>query len=258
MDPLIYWLLVSAYLLYMRFISANFSIRYFASGQVTVREDTPLSGTQIIELSKISSYFCVLKLYFQLKTGLKQLQRRILWGFYMFPVEPSTTAKTQFRKFETNIPRKGLRSLSPNFHIHVSVSDLYIPTILLQENMWTRLKWFSQLDGIHEQKAAKKYSLKCLLKKFFNWLSHFLRICIILFPKNTHICTPWPQHFFYFFFNIWVSKKCRILRWFQIRENILKKVYLEKVICQKLLQVIIIAFYTYIPVNLFHFLKKTS
>jgi hypothetical protein len=34
-----------------------------------------------------------------------------------------------------------LCGLSPNFHIHVSASDLYIPTIelpiLLQENMWT-------------------------------------------------------------------------------------------------------------------------
>jgi hypothetical protein len=34
-----------------------------------------------------------------------------------------------------------LRSLSSNFHIQVSVSDLYIPTlglpILVQENMWT-------------------------------------------------------------------------------------------------------------------------
>jgi hypothetical protein len=34
-------------------------------------------------------------------------------------------------------PEKELRSLSPNFHIHVSVGDLYIPTIglpiLLQE-----------------------------------------------------------------------------------------------------------------------------
>jgi hypothetical protein len=40
---------------------------------------------------------------------------------------------------------KELHGLSPNFHIHVSVSvsDLYIPTIglpiLLQENMWTDL-----------------------------------------------------------------------------------------------------------------------
>jgi hypothetical protein len=51
------------------------------------------------------------------------------------------TAKTQYRKFEINISRKELRGCSPNFYIHVSVSDLYIPTIglptLLQENRWT-------------------------------------------------------------------------------------------------------------------------
>ena len=38
-------------------------------------------------------------------------------------------------------PEKELHGLSPNFHIHVSVSGLYIPTmgqpILLQENMCT-------------------------------------------------------------------------------------------------------------------------
>jgi hypothetical protein len=38
-------------------------------------------------------------------------------------------------------PEKKLRGHSPNFHIHVSVSDLYTPTIdlpiLPQENMWT-------------------------------------------------------------------------------------------------------------------------
>jgi hypothetical protein len=37
--------------------------------------------------------------------------------------------------------KKELRGLNPYFHIHVSVSDLYIPTIglpiLLQEKMWT-------------------------------------------------------------------------------------------------------------------------
>ncbi len=46
--------------------------------------------------------------------------------------------KNQYRKFETNIfPEKELRGHSPNFHIHVSVSELYIATvglpILLQE-----------------------------------------------------------------------------------------------------------------------------
>ncbi len=38
-------------------------------------------------------------------------------------------------------PEKELRGLSPNFHTHVFVSELYISTIdlpiLLQENMWT-------------------------------------------------------------------------------------------------------------------------
>ncbi len=42
---------------------------------------------------------------------------------------------------ETNIPRKELRSLSLNFHIHMSVSNIYIPMIvlpiILQENKWT-------------------------------------------------------------------------------------------------------------------------
>jgi hypothetical protein len=46
---------------------------------------------------------------------------------------PVRTAKTQYRKIETNILRKGIARLSPNFHIHMPMSDLYI---LLQENMW--------------------------------------------------------------------------------------------------------------------------
>jgi hypothetical protein len=44
-------------------------------------------------------------------------------------------------KIRNNNPRKGIARHSPNFHNHVSVSDLYIPAIdqpiLLQENMWT-------------------------------------------------------------------------------------------------------------------------
>jgi hypothetical protein len=38
-------------------------------------------------------------------------------------------------------PEKELRGHNANFHIHVTVRDLYIPTmdlpILLHENMWT-------------------------------------------------------------------------------------------------------------------------
>jgi hypothetical protein len=53
------------------------------------------------------------------------------------------TARTQYRKFEKNIPRKGTARrgarLQSQFRIHVSVSDLYIPLrILLQENRWTK------------------------------------------------------------------------------------------------------------------------
>ncbi len=45
--------------------------------------------------------------------------------------KPCHTAKRKYRNFETNNPRKECRGLSPNFHIHASVSDLYIPTIVL-------------------------------------------------------------------------------------------------------------------------------
>ncbi len=41
-----------------------------------------------------------------------------------------STAKTIYRKFETNIPPETkLRGITPNSYIHVSVSDFYIPTI---------------------------------------------------------------------------------------------------------------------------------
>jgi hypothetical protein len=39
------------------------------------------------------------------------------------------TAKNQYRKFKKIFPEKELRGHSPNIHIHVSVTDLYIPTI---------------------------------------------------------------------------------------------------------------------------------
>jgi hypothetical protein len=49
-------------------------------------------------------------------------------------------------------PEKELHGFSPDFQIHVSVSDLYIPTIglpiLLQENMWTDLGIYKSLTGI--------------------------------------------------------------------------------------------------------------
>jgi hypothetical protein len=52
-----------------------------------------------------------------------------------------TLQRHNTRKSKLIFPEKELRGLSPNFHTHVFVSDLYISTIdlpiLLQENMWT-------------------------------------------------------------------------------------------------------------------------
>jgi hypothetical protein len=49
----------------------------------------------------------------------------------------SCTAKNQYRKLKQIFPEKELLGHRPNFHIHVSVSDLFISTIdlpiLLQE-----------------------------------------------------------------------------------------------------------------------------
>ncbi len=60
----------------------------------------------------------------------------VLYELYIFSgrqkwVLTVHTAKKKGRKFKANIPRKGYRGLSPNFHIHVSVSQLYIPTMEL-------------------------------------------------------------------------------------------------------------------------------
>ncbi len=59
---------------------------------------------------------------------------------YGFRASGLRTANTQYRKSKHIFPEKGLRGPSPNFHIHVSVCDLYIPMISLpiqlQESMW--------------------------------------------------------------------------------------------------------------------------
>jgi hypothetical protein len=51
--------------------------------------------------------------------------------------EETTLQRHKTENSKQIFPEKKLRGLSPNFNIHVSLSDLYIPTIgLLQENMW--------------------------------------------------------------------------------------------------------------------------
>ncbi len=53
----------------------------------------------------------------------------------------SVLQRTNTENSKQIFPEKELRGHSPNCHIHVSVSDFYIPMIdlpiLLQENMWT-------------------------------------------------------------------------------------------------------------------------
>jgi hypothetical protein len=53
----------------------------------------------------------------------------------------STLQRHSTENLKQIFPEKELCGISPNFHIHVSVRDLYIPTmglpILLQEFMWT-------------------------------------------------------------------------------------------------------------------------
>ncbi len=78
---------------------------------------------------------------------------------------------------------------------------------------------------------------KMFVKKVFQLVKPFLANLHYTISKKYLYMYSMTTKFFYFFFNIWVSKKRRILRWFQIRGNNLKKAYLEKVICQKLLQV---------------------
>ncbi len=91
--------------------------------------------------------------------GTSQLSNPCLNSWYCMPFQASLTAKTQYQKFETNIPRKGivrptllrpfyvfpekeLQGLSPNFYIYVSVSDLYMysrdrSAYSAAWNMWT-------------------------------------------------------------------------------------------------------------------------
>jgi hypothetical protein len=51
----------------------------------------------------------------------------ILYDSFYHIVEHN--AKTQYRKFEQKFLEKELRGLSPKFHIHASMSNLYIPMI---------------------------------------------------------------------------------------------------------------------------------
>jgi hypothetical protein len=69
--------------------------------------------------------------YSMLKTSHNDAQMFVKW------IVIKVHCKEKFRKMKQIFPEKEYRGLSPNFHIHVSVSELYIPTmglpLLLEE-----------------------------------------------------------------------------------------------------------------------------
>ncbi len=90
-------------------------------------------------------------------------------------------------------------------HTHRLIFILLIKAALSPFPIWAvGYSNFHNLMGFTSKKMPNNILYNVCKKCFSIGLSHFLRICILLFPKNTHICTPWPQIFFCFFFNIWV------------------------------------------------------
>jgi hypothetical protein len=77
-----------------------------------------------------------------------------------------------------------------------------------------------------------------MLKKFFNWLSHFLRICILLvltnMYSNMYSMTPKSVSSF---LGYEYSKYAEFYADFKSVEIFGKKIHPEKVLCQTLLQV---------------------
>ena len=108
---------------------------------------------------------------------------------------------------------------------------------------------------------------KMFVKKVFQLVKPFLANLYSTVSKKYSYMYSMTLKIFSFFFNIWISQKRRILRWFQIRENNLKKMYLENVICQKLVQVSSIEEYklqfctllwpvTFLLANVLHFSQQ--
>ncbi len=87
-------------------------------------------ATVASEVQGMYMYFDSLLLLIFSSSSVLSDYRILLRKFYWICL--TCIAKTKCRKFETNIPRKRISRpqwLSPNFHIHVSVNELYISTM---------------------------------------------------------------------------------------------------------------------------------
>jgi hypothetical protein len=101
------------------------------------------------------------------------------------------TAKNQYRKFETNVPRKGIARPQSQFPHHVSVRYLYIPTIdlpiLLQEICGPILR-NSQKRDFHCSVYVFLISTNAKCAELLVWVPIFLPVqpckIIITTPKS--------------------------------------------------------------------------
>ncbi len=62
---------------------------------------------------------------------IEDLEVRVLYTFlkYISFISSTTLQRQNAENLKQIFPEKEYRGLSPNFHIHVSVSELYIPTM---------------------------------------------------------------------------------------------------------------------------------
>ncbi len=127
------------------------------------------------------------------------------FSFSWFSLTFTHTAKTKCRKFETNIPKKGISSVpNPNFHIHVSVSELYISTmgrsVLLEEICRLILGIYKSLR--HEcgnwgwgraipRKGIYKRNCRCSAHntlRYYRTVLSFLLLPLLIYPTVRFLC----------------------------------------------------------------------
>ncbi len=117
-----------------------------------------------------------------------------IWTRIYHLVAHTCSAKTQYRKYETNVPRKG----KENFHIHMSVSDVYIYS---QGSVWLFCcrKICGPIMGLYRHMNMHGY---------WDWGREFIfcesinRIFVAVWVKKEKKCSPHFEH-------RWWQQTCR-------------------------------------------------